>query len=291
MKVCLHCGASFATTNWQCPMCGGIPGNIAGFTAFAPELAADAGFRDVYFNELVALESRNFWFRARNRLIRWVLERYFAEAGNFLEIGCGTGFVLFGLAAAFPHLRLSGSEISATGLNHAALRVPGVQLFQMDARAIPFLSEFDVIGVFDVLEHIEEDEVVLRQIYQALRPGGGLLLTVPQHEFLWSQMDEHACHVRRYNAGELMGKVTDAGFEVLRMTSFVSLLLPLMIASRSRQRVTRAKYDVLSELRIGKFSNAVLEKILDLERLAIRAGFDFPAGGSLLLVARKVNIL
>jgi SAM-dependent methyltransferase len=57
-------------------------------------------------------------------------------------------------------------------------------LFQMDARKIPFESEFDVIGAFDVLEHIEEDEKALAQIFHAVLPGGGLILTVPQHRFL-----------------------------------------------------------------------------------------------------------
>ena len=157
----------------------------------------------------------------------------------------------------------------------------------MDARAIPFVEEFDVIGAFDVLEHIEEDDMVLRQMHRAVRPGGGVLLTVPQHKFLWSRTDEYACHVRRYSAQDLVAKVAAAGFRVERMTSFVSLLLPLMMAARARQPATDEQFDPLAELRIGGIANALLEKIMGIERLAIRAGLGFPAGGSLLLVARK----
>src|SRR6266545_4042215 len=93
------------------------------------------------------------------------------EPENFLEIGCGTGFVLSGIRKAFPELILSGSEIFSEGLNLAAERLPGVELFQMDARRIPFQEEFDVIGAFDVLEHVKEDEEVLSQMYQATRKG------------------------------------------------------------------------------------------------------------------------
>lgn len=260
-----------------------------GFPSFAPELATNEGFRDDLFAELARLEAKNFWFRARNRLIQWALRRYFPEARNFLEVGCGTGFVLAGVAEALPQIKLCGSEISSAGLAHAARRVAGVELFQMDARAIPFRDEFDVIGAFDVLEHIHEDDAVLREMYCAVRPGGGIVLTVPQHAFLWSRADAHACHVRRYTARDLTAKVEAAGFQVERMTSFVSLLLPLMMASRMRQPVANESYDPLAELKIGGVLNAVLEKIMDAEQLAIRAGLNFAAGGSLLMIARKAS--
>lgn len=289
MKFCLKCETSFVATTWSCPKCGAQPQEIGGWLSFAPDLASDAGYKDSFFDELVDLEANNFWFRARNKLIVWALKRYFAGANQFLEIGCGTGFVLSGVGASLPELVLSGSEISTEGLAHAAHRVPGVNLFQMDARAIPFNNEFDVIGAFDVIEHIEEDDVVLSQMHQAVRPGGGILLTVPQHEFLWSAVDEHACHVRRYAAKDLVSKVRAADFKVVRMTSFVSLLLPLMFASRAMQSSRKEEYDPLGELRMNRFANAVLEKVAQVESMGIRAGLNFPAGGSLLLIARKIS--
>jgi hypothetical protein len=71
------------------------------------------------------------------------------------------------------------------------------------------------------------------------------------------------------------------------MTSFVTLLLPLMAASRLVHRKPRADYDPLAELKIAPWLNWTLEKVLDLERLLIQAGIPFPAGGSLLVVARR----
>jgi SAM-dependent methyltransferase len=287
MKLCLLCETPFSTLVWHCPLCGYEPEMRPKFPLLAPELSSDEGFKDSYFKELFDLEACNFWFCARNKLILWALERYFPRAMSFLEIGCGTGFVLSGLATVKPQLGLFGSEISVAGLEYASGRVPVAKYFQMDARAIPFIDEFAVIGAFDVLEHIKEDQKVLNQMYRAVRPGGGILLTVPQHDFLWSRMDVNAHHVRRYDAHDLLEKVLTAGFKLERFTSFVSLLLPLMMVSRACQRSVKQKSDPLAELRIAGLANALLEKIMGIELLAIRRGFNFPLGGSLLLVARK----
>ena len=177
--------------------------------------------------------------------------------------------------------RVAGSELHAEGLPFAARRAPGAELMQMDARRIPFCAEFDVVGAFDVLEHIEEDEQVLRGIFDACRPGGGVLLTVPQHAWLWSRRDEIARHRRRYSRRELLAKLASAGFRRPWATSFVSLLLPLMALSRRRKDVSSA------ELEVGDAANRVLLAVMALERGLIRAGLRLPAGGSLLVAAHK----
>jgi SAM-dependent methyltransferase len=263
---------------------------LDGYPAFAPDLAAEnAGFRSEFFDELALLEAQSWWFRARNDLIAWAATRYEPGCERFLEIGCGTGFVLSGIHAAFPSAELWGSEIYSAGLAIAAERVPSAGFIQMDARAIPFRDHFDVIGAFDVIEHIEEDEVVLREVHEALRPGGALLLTVPQHPALWSPQDVHAGHVRRYTAASLRGKVEAAGFEVVRAASFVSLLLPMMFVSRLRMRTaaTDRDFDAIDTLRQPRAVNVALETVMTVERSLIRRGLSFPAGGSLLMVARK----
>jgi SAM-dependent methyltransferase len=288
MKLCISCENTFQSQNWRCPHCSYEPQLIDGRFAFAPDLARESeGFEPEYFARLADQEAGNFWFRARNRLLIWALQRYFPDTQNLLEIGCGTGFVLSGLREAFPNLILSGSEVFSEGLGFAAARLPGVALFQMDARHIPFREEFDVIGAFDVLEHIKQDELVLSQMYQATRKGGGILVTVPQHRFLWSASDEFARHVRRYQAPELIDKVSSAGFEVLRTTSFVSLMLPLLVLSRIKQRQSSKAFDPNSELAVSAFVNTSMESILAAERTMIRAGLSFPAGGSILLAARR----
>lgn len=290
MKVCQKCEYKFqGSDDWICPSCKKHPEIINGCLAFNPELAyVNDGFDADFFKNLFDLESNHFWFLSRNQLIMWFLTNYFPLSRSMLEIGCGTGFVLSGIEREFPHLVLSGSEIFLDALPYAKERVNRAKLFQMDARQIPYENEFDVIGVFDVLEHIEEDSLVLEQMYQACKPGGGIVITVPQHEWLWSYADEYACHKRRYTRKVLNDKVKKAGFEVIRSTSFVSLLLPLMFLSRFKTQ-SKESYNTNKEMNIGRLTNKLLEGIMFVERMIIKSGISMPAGGSLLLIAKKVD--
>ncbi len=112
-----------------------------------------------------------------------------------------------------------------------------------DGRALPFAGEFDVVGAFDVIEHIDADEAVLAAMRRAVRPGGGVIVTVPQHRWLWSETDRYSGHQRRYDRRELGRKLDGAGLKVRWMTSFTTLLLPLMAASRGWQSLSRLPDD------------------------------------------------
>lgn len=254
---------------------------------FAPQLSQGReGFAPEYYRRLFELEAGNFWFQSRNQLVTWALRRHFRSASRILEVGCGTGFVLAGIAHAFPRAQITASEILVDGLPHAAARAPVAELIQMDARQIPFTAEFDVAGAFDVIEHIEEDEAVLSEMYRALVPGGGLVVTVPQHPFLWSAADDYAMHKRRYTRGDLVAKLRAAGFRVLRATSFVSLLLPPLLASRASRR-DPARYDPEAEFRLPAWLNAALGGVMSFERGLVAWGVPLPVGGSLLVVAQR----
>jgi SAM-dependent methyltransferase len=290
VRACPGCGSNRVTADWACEDCGDRPAIVDGFAAFAPEFARDNdGFREEYFAELADLEAQNFWFRARNDLIAWALRTYLPECRSMLEIGCGTGFVLRRIRDVYPDAELVGSEIFSAGLAFAAARVPSAEFIQLDARSIPYRDHFDAIGAFDVLEHIEDDRKVLASVWTALQVGGRFLATVPQHPALWSPQDDHAFHVRRYTAAQLRARLHAAGFEVVRMTSFVSVLLPFMLASRVRMkhRRTGEPFDAMDELRMSPLVNAALGSAMRLEGSLIRRGLSWPAGGSLLVVARK----
>lgn len=239
------------------------------------------GFDPSRFEALAAVEQGHFWFRSRARLIVWALREHFPRARSLLEIGCGTGNVLAAILETGLQ-RVVGSEAHPEGLGFAARRAPGAELMQMDARRLPFRDEFDVVAAFDVIEHIEEDEQVLAGMYAACRPGGGVLVTVPQHAWLWSPRDEFAGHRRRYARCELLRKLAAAGFARPWTTSFVTLLLPLMVLSRRRKAFSPS-----GELEIGGAANHVLSGVMALERGLIAAGLRLPLGGSLLVVAHK----
>jgi SAM-dependent methyltransferase len=288
MKFCLSCQTTFSSEGWVCPSCGFEPVKSGNLFSFAPEFENENPyFPTENFKDLAALEERHFWFRSRNEVILWALRKWFRPGGKFLEIGCGNAFVLSAFERAMPSMELYGSEIDANGLEQASRRLKRAQLFQMDARRIPYRQEFDFVGMFDVLEHIPEDEMVLSQVHSALKTGGGLILTVPQHAFLWSYVDEISHHMRRYESADLVAKVRNAGFEVLGSASFVSLLMPALLLSRIGKKEVDASFDPEKELKIHPWVNAVLGLVLRLERLMIRMGIRFPFGGSLILAARK----
>ncbi len=290
MKICLACGNRFEANDLSCPMCILSPELLDGYPTLAPEHTAGYdGFKADFFVSLAELEGGNFWFESRNQLLIWALGKYFPKVETFLEIGCGTGFVLSGIRKEFQDIKLFGSDIFSEGFAYAKERVPGATFFQMDARNIPFENEFDVIGAFDVIEHVEEDEVVLSQIFRAVKSGGGVILMVPNHPWLWSNNDEIGCHKRRYTKKGLLAKVEKTGFQILRLTSFVCFLLPLMAASRLRwQHGVGKQKDRGSELRQPPLINVLLKRICSVERGLIRHGASFSVGGSLLCVGRKV---
>lgn len=289
MKKCLCCGNEYSSANFDCIRCGYSPVLLEGFYSFGYGSAkAGEGFDVEGFAKLFELEQGSFWFQARNQIILWAIATFFPGANKFVEIGCGTGFVLDAIRGGFPEMKLLGSELFLEGLAFARKRLGSdlnVELIQMDARRFPYVNEFDLVGAFDVLEHIEDDTLVLKGIYEALKPGGGLLITVPQHQWLWSSIDSAARHCRRYSRLELKSKLMAAGFDCVCLTSFVSLLLPLMLFSRLKKKKSGTVEDV--ELSLPAAINSFFRLIMRLEFAAIRAGLRFPVGGSLLAIARK----
>jgi SAM-dependent methyltransferase len=232
------------------------------------------------------MQDQSFWFRARNRLIGDLVRRYASHAAVVMEIGCGTGFVLAGLQRALRDAHLVGSEVDAGALPLARTRVgAAVALLQMDARAIPFSNEFDLLCAFDVLEHIEDDVSALSEIHRALKPGGIALLAVPQHPWLWSWADDYGKHKRRYRRRELSEKCRGVGFNVAFETSFVTSLLPLMAGSRLLARISPERRT--NELALPRWLDRSCDAALDAERVCIKAGLRLPVGGSRFVVARK----
>jgi len=284
VKRCLHCDAIFEGADWECPACGNRPldGDFLRFTGASGALA----FPESSFDLLAGLEQRSFWFRARNTIVLAAIRRFAAEPTSFFELGCGTGFVLQAVSRAFPTARLVAGEPAGEGLEVARKRVPRATLIQVDGRRIPYRDEFELIGVFDVLEHVDEDEAVLAELRAALVPGGSIVLTVPQHPWLWSAADDFGKHKRRYTRTELVSKLRRGGLQVAYVTSFMTTLLPLMVLSRRRQQ-DLSRFDPAQELRIPPRIDRLLERIVGTERHAVQHGVSLPAGGSLLAVARR----
>jgi SAM-dependent methyltransferase len=242
---------------------------------------------DADFARLAAAEDASFWFRGRNALLVDTLRREFPAARSFLEVGCGNGYVLAAVARDRPGMAVAGTDLSAAGLEHAQRRLPDAALLHADARALPFEAAFDVAGAFDVIEHVDDDEAVLAALRRAVRRSGGVIVTVPQHRWLCSETDRYSGHQRRFARRDLAAKLARAGLRLRWASSFVTLLLPPMAASRAWQSLSPRPYDPGRELRVPGRLDALLESALRLEARAIGRGLRLPAGGSLLAVAER----
>jgi len=263
-------------------------GRQDGFPLLAPSLAQlGSDFDPTGFERLAAAEPWHFWFSPRARLLANLVAKHFPNAAGFLEIGCGTGYVTGAMIARRPWSKVMGGEVAAAGLSHAArLLPPQVELMQIDAREMPFRTAFDVIGCFDVLEHIAEDQQVLDGFARALRPGGGVVLAAPQHMWLWSGADVFAQHKRRYARGELEAKCRLAGLEVVASLSYATVTLPLLLASRFARRKVSDSEGAPEELHPPGWLNAILRTALQAEVSLSLIGLHWPVGGSRVVVAR-----
>ena len=241
-----------------------------------------------WFQATADAEDRHFWFVARNAALQTVLaavlERLPATT-SILEVGCGTGNVLRVLESVSQGRPLIGMDLFLEGLQFARTRV-SCPLVQAGISRPPFSTQFGLIGLFDVLEHLPNDDRVLRDLRAMLAPGGALVLTVPAHQSLWSYFDEASHHCRRYAEDELRAKLLAADYQVEYLTPLFALLLPLMRLQRGSQ-AKRKSETATDDLRIVPGVNEALTILLRAELPLLRRGRRIPFGTSLLAVARK----
>jgi SAM-dependent methyltransferase len=240
------------------------------------------------FAWLAAVEEGHFWFEQRNQLIVDVMRRFVPRPDRFLEAGCGTGFVLSRVLDEFPETRITGLEYFEEAISFARKRCPGAQIERANLLDLSFDQQFDAIGCFDVLEHIPDDVLALRNLSRALTVGGRLFVSVPQHRWLWSAEDDSACHQRRYTRKELQQKAALGGLNCLWHTSFVCSLSPLMLLRKMRGKTnTETAGQATFEFRLPVAVNWIFGRLLAAERYAINKGVHMPFGGSLFMVFGK----
>lgn len=241
-------------------------------------------------------EDRHFWFRARNAVLDTIVahEIEALPAGyRVLEVGCGTGYVLRMLKSVCSADTVVGLDLFREGLAIAS-HPSGAHLVQGRVEAPPFRTPFDVVGIFDTLEHVEDDATVLTHVRNMLTPGGALLITVPASEAIWSDFDDEVHHCRRYEPDVLQSRLMEAGFRVEYLTPFMSVLYPIARVGRfladtlRRRDVGGTKRSALGEqLKIVPVLNGFLAVLLAQEARVVERRGRLPFGTSLLALARR----
>lgn len=241
-------------------------------TRFAPER----------LDWIAQVERGHFWHAPRRRLLMRLVERHLSSIdgdASVLDVGCGSG--------RFVHaLRDRGHRAYGTD-PHAVAATANRGWFAVGlAETLPFASDrFAMVTALDSLEHVD-DVAALGEIARVLRGGGWLVASVPAHAWLWSERDERAGHLRRYDRAGLQSRLRDAGFEVTHVTGYQFLLLPLLAMSRALQRGRHGRSALAEEDRPSPPLNAVLRLINDCE-VSMGRWLPMPTGSSLIVVARK----
>jgi SAM-dependent methyltransferase len=246
-----------------------------------------------FYSEYYEVEDKHWWFIGRRRVILRLLDLYFAERDSepreILDVGCGTGMML-GYLAGYGTVR--GVDADERAVSFCKKRgLDNVSLF--DGLTLPFADNtFDLVTMFDVLEHIEDDRSAIGEVFRVLKAGGTFMITVPAYRFLWGPQDEINLHKRRYNAPQLAARINEQGFKIAKLSYFNTLLFPGIAGIRLLRRLAPSHVSGVTELK-SDFTltkrgalNTFLATLFGLERLVV-GRINVPFGVSIVCMAHR----
>lgn len=292
---CLFAAPEREREEISCPFCNFVIPFEKGISRFSKVESDEYFFPVEAFSILYEKEDAHFWFWSRTRIIESFIKRHISidpgTEAKFCEVGCGTGLLSKQLVK--KGYRVSCCDLFFEGLLFARERGSGDEYFQCNLLEFPFFNEFDVILACDVLEHIAEDTNALSQLFEALKPGGYCIITVPAGKSLWSETDVHAGHKRRYDRDEIIRKVKYSGFLPVRTSYFMTIPFPILwvkrVLSNSLKGPLAESGDgmkVSNELDLPWILNELLYLSLIPERMIIPY-VNLPFGSSLICITQK----
>jgi SAM-dependent methyltransferase len=253
-------------------------------TNSAPVSYSSSGHQECY-----EVENRSFWFSLRNQVIYRVLQRY-SPPGTLFDVGGGNGVVSSFLQNQGIDVVLV--EPGRHGVDNAKKR--GVnqiicgrfQDLEITEQLLP------AIGLFDVVEHIEDDAAFLQSVADRMSVGGRLYITVPAYQFLWSDHDERAGHFRRYTSESLGRVVKNAGFSIDFASYFFSPLPPFILLGRViKEKVLKLRernHRTQKQAEHGnQLAGALFGMLCRFDLTLLSRGMPLAFGSSCILVATK----
>ncbi|MEM6621067.1 MAG: class I SAM-dependent methyltransferase [Pseudomonadota bacterium] len=234
------------------------------------------------YDRMAENEAEHWWFTGRRAVLGALLDRLdLKPSSTILEAGCGSGGNLqllsrYGHLDAFEYDDTARAEAEAKGVT--AVASGGLP------NDLPPGGPWDLIALFDVLEHIEDDCASLVALGDRLCDDGRILITVPAAQWLWSHHDEAHHHFRRYSRRSLRSVISDAGLRVLGIGNFNTLLFPLAVAQRLAQRISGS--EAPADARPAQWMNASLQTVFSSERYLV-GRIPLPVGLSLWAVAGR----
>jgi hypothetical protein len=237
------------------------------------------------------IEEDSFWFQHRNGVIRSLVAN-FRPSGAFFDVGGGNGYVAKGLQdAGITSVLVEPGE---HGVLNARKR--GVEHVVQSMWSPEFVRPecAEAVGLFDVVEHIQDDRSFLESVHQTIAPNGLVFITVPALHSLWSFEDVYAGHFRRYRLGELQRLLIKTGFKVEYSSYFFSMLPLPIFALRSIPSVLgwRKAPDtdsIRNEHTAAKgIAGRIMDRWLQWEQSRVARLKQIWTGSSCVIVGRKI---
>ena len=239
------------------------------------------------YQKLYQLESFYWWHVGRRYIISALLNRFlFKSKIQILDVGCGTGR---GLQFFSRYGKVIGVDNSLEALKFCSKRKnKDVLLCSAESLALAGQS-VDLIGMLDILEHIDNDLITLKEIFRVLKPGGIIMVTVPSYRFLWSEHDEALNHKRRYSKKDLKSKITKAGFKIKKLSfTITTFFFPILLYRLLQKLIMRSSFPKTSYVILPDWLNKLFINLLRFEAKVIKY-FNLPFGVSLICIAEKSN--
>lgn len=235
--------------------------------------------------DMETLESTHWWYKGRRSIINSLLLKLdLPDSPSILEVGSGTGGNIAMLSKLGHVTAIEMNELAFKISKNKYSSIADIRLGQLPSE-IPNLSKkFDLICLFDVLEHIKNDTLSLLQLKNLLKTNGKIVLTVPAYQWLWSQHDVHHHHYRRYTKNNIIQSSNYAELEVSRISYFNTLLFPIAAIVRLLDRVLNIKNNERNSLP-PKIINTILTHIFSSESVFLKH-INFSFGLSLFITLK-----
>lgn len=243
------------------------------------------------YQKFIDLEQDHWWFRGRRSVYMGLLNTHLNNKiqGKVLDLGCGLGGFL-------PSLKSLGFDVYGAEMDFDSvlycIKRGFPQCAQTDSSALPFADDsFDLVTMFDAIEHIEDDHQTMAEVARVLKPGGKVIISVPAYQFLYTNNDRVAQHFRRYNRKSTRMLFEKACLDVERNTHANVLLFPIILVVVMMTKIVEFVFDANKESShnnlswpMPSFVNNILYRIFTAELIVTRHA-DWPIGHSIVAIA------
>lgn len=242
---------------------------------------------EIVYHTNFKLENDYWWFIARNQIVKsLILSKTDLQKGStIIDIGCGTGGFAKLISDYFQPICIDTSQIAIDyckkrGIENSFIStVSDFDFAQYDIKAAVML---------DVIEHIQNDEAILTEVYNKLPKNAWFIATVPAYQFLWSRHDEIHQHFRRYNRFDFNNLLREIGFNVSYSSYFNTFLFLPAVAKRFLDKITGADKKINEPVeKVSPLVNSLFKNIFLLEKNLL-GKIIFPFGLSIISIARKL---